>query len=482
MWKVNSLRSLGSIALIAMAALGVARADSVVQVSSSSDQGANDSLAWNQKGTDGTVLPVSFSAQTALSNNVTVNLGAANSIISTVCAASPCSWTGGGFTAGDALLWTSDAGNGGSGPVTLNFATAVAAAGALIQSDLPGQFTGQIQVYNGATLLAAYTVTSDPSGDPVYLGALDQSGPNITSVTFSLTACATLCTDFGLDTVNVNASIAPSLSSPSSPSTLAGSNVTFTWNPGTATMFQFRLGNILGANDVFSSGPTSATSETVTTIPTEDHPLYARLYYQVGGAWEYIDYVFTEAGTPTTPSLTLPVAGSTLSGSTATFTWDPGSATRFRFRLGTTLGGNDVFGSGDTYKNSVEVISLPTNGVTLHARLSYSASGTWQSIDYTFKEFGTFSPPALTAPSGPTPLSGSTVFTWDPGAGSTQFRLKVGTTGVGSSDLFDSQPVPLGTTAEAVDIPANGTNVYVRLAYRVNGAWQRTDYTFTEAP
>ena len=160
------LKQLGSIALVSIAAVGVARADSMQQVTSSSSQAANDSLSWLQKGADGTVLPASFTATTVTSNSVTVGMGAANSITSVVCSASPCSWTGSGFTAGHTLLWTSDAVNGGSGPVTLTFATHVSGAGALIQSDLPGAFTGQVQVYNGSTLLATYSVASDTGGRP----------------------------------------------------------------------------------------------------------------------------------------------------------------------------------------------------------------------------------------------------------------------------------------------------------------------------
>ena len=202
------LKGLGSAVLISLLCLGVARADTLQQITSSATQAANDSLSWTQKGADGTVLPVSFTATTALANSVTVDLAAANSVVSVVCTATTCSWTGTGFTAGHSLLWTSDAGNGGSGPVTLLFSKSVSGVGALIQADLPGAFTGEIQLYNGSTLLGTYTVASDTAGDPVYLGALDDSGPNINKVVFSLTSCASLCTDFGLDTVNVNAATA----------------------------------------------------------------------------------------------------------------------------------------------------------------------------------------------------------------------------------------------------------------------------------
>ncbi len=246
------LKQLGSIALVSIAAVGVARADSMQQVTSSSSQAANDSLSWSQKGADGTVLPISFSATTATSNAVTVGLGAANSVTSVVCTASPCSWTGTGFTAGHTLLWTSDAANGGSGPVTLTFATQVSGAGALIQSDLPGAFTGQVQVYNGSTLLATYSVASDTAGDPVYLGARDLTGPNISKAVFSLTACPSICSDFGLDAVNVNAAAASTV-------TLTPTSLTFASTPvGLTTAAQSVTVKNTGATAV------TLTSETIT--------------------------------------------------------------------------------------------------------------------------------------------------------------------------------------------------------------------------
>lgn len=233
MFECVNLKRLTGVFAAVLLTVGVGNADTLKQITTSAAQGANDSLAWSQKGADGVVLPVSFTATTTLANSVTVSLGAANSVLSTVCAATPCSWTGTGFTAGHELLWTSDAGNGGSGPVTLTFAKGMAGAGALIQADLPGAFTGQIQLYNGATLLGTYTVASDTAGDPVYLGAQDTSGANINKVVFSLTTCASLCTDFGLDTVNVNTAVA------APPVTLSPTSLTFAATPvGTTTAAQ----------------------------------------------------------------------------------------------------------------------------------------------------------------------------------------------------------------------------------------------------
>jgi trimeric autotransporter adhesin len=277
------LKQLGSIALVSIAAVGVARADSMQQVTSSSSQAANDSLSWLQKGADGTVLPASFTATTVTSNAVTVGMGAANSVTSVVCSASPCSWTGSGFTAGHTLLWTSDAVNGGSGPVTLTFANHVSGAGALIQSDLPGAFTGQVQVYNGSTLLATYSVASDAGGDPVYLGARDLTGPNISKAVFSLTACPSLCTDFGLDTVNLNAAAGSITLTPTSltfavtavGATSAPQSVTVK-NTGTGTV-TLNSETITGANatSFIKSGTTCGASLAAgasCTVSVEFHP------------------------------------------------------------------------------------------------------------------------------------------------------------------------------------------------------------------
>src|SRR5229473_1657408 len=183
-------------------------ADNVVLVTSRTGQGANDLVLWSQLGADAALLGSTFSATSLGGVTVAGTLAGANSIISVVCAASPCSWTGSSFSASDVLLWTSDSGSSGNGPITLTFGAPVTGAGAMIQANAPGQFTAQIQAFNGATLLGSFTKTSDAAGDALYVGVQDQTGPNITKVVFSVTACAPVdssgCTDFAIDTVNLN--------------------------------------------------------------------------------------------------------------------------------------------------------------------------------------------------------------------------------------------------------------------------------------
>jgi hypothetical protein len=200
---------LGALILLVLFTTPAVWADTLIAVNSQPAQGANDFVNWSQLGADATLLGATFGASSVGLVPVTATLAGANSVISVVCTASPCSWTGSGFTAADSLLWTSDAGNSGNGPVTLAFLTPITGAGAMIQANAPGQFTAQIQAFNGATLLGTFTVLSDAAGDAVYIGVQDQTAANITKVVFSITACGPLdlsgCTDFAIDTVNLNA-------------------------------------------------------------------------------------------------------------------------------------------------------------------------------------------------------------------------------------------------------------------------------------
>jgi hypothetical protein len=59
--------------------------------------------------------------------------------------------------------------------------------------------------------------------------------------------------------------------------------------------------------------------------------------------------------------------------------------------------------------------------------------------------------------------------------------LYVGTTGVGSSDIYSGKAVWYTVTSATVSIPANGVLIYVRLNYQLNGVWHHIDYTYTES-
>jgi N-acetylneuraminic acid mutarotase len=188
-------------------------------------------------------------------------------------------------------------------------------------------------------------------------------------------------------------------------------------------------------------------------------------------------------GTTSTPSLTTPAPGSTLSGSTATFAWsNPGNLARFVLRLGTTgFGSTDVFSGAANTGTTEQVSGIPTNGAYLYATLWYFLNGKWQYANATYTETGTPTPPALTTPAPGSTLPGSTVtFGWDPGAGSTRFVLRLGTTGPGSMDVYSGASTT-ATSVQVSTVPTNGAKLYARLWYYLNETWKYVDATYTEA-
>lgn len=124
----------------------------------------------------------------------------------------------------------------------------------------------------------------------------------------------------------------------------------------------------------------------------------------------------------------------------------------------------------------------PTNGVNLYATVSSKINGSWEPNYFTYTEAGTPAPAALTSPAPGTILPGSSVtFTWSTGSGPTAYLLYLGTTAVGSSNLYASPSTTTATSVTVTGIPTSGATVHATLYSKINGAWQNAKYTFTEA-
>ena len=161
------LRAIISAMAIVLLAATSSWADSLALVTSQAAQGGNDSVEWSQVGSNGTVLSASFGTNSNKGTTVSVSLSGPNSVLSVVCPASSCSWSGAGFASGDTLIWTSSGSNGGNGPITVTFGRGEAGAGTLIQADGPSQFTATIQAFSGSTFLGSFTETSDSRGTAI---------------------------------------------------------------------------------------------------------------------------------------------------------------------------------------------------------------------------------------------------------------------------------------------------------------------------
>jgi predicted outer membrane repeat protein len=186
-----------------------------------------------------------------------------------------------------------------------------------------------------------------------------------------------------------------------------------------------------------------------------------------------------QAVSPSGPAkLASPAPGSTLTGPSATFTWTPSiGASGYSLWLGTTgAGSSNLYDSRATSGTSVTVGRLPTNGATIYARINTIFNGVSVHTDFTYTAV---SEAVLTLPAPSSVLAGASVtFIWTPVAGATAYSLWLGSTGTGSSNLFDSG-ARTGTSIAVARLPANGETIYARINTIFNGVSVHTDFTYT---
>jgi hypothetical protein len=112
------------------------------------------------------------------------------------------------------------------------------------------------------------------------------------------------------------------MTSPAAGATLSGASVTFTWNAVSgAVSYWLDVATAQGQSNLFGQNMVLATSQTVNGIPTDGSTIYVTLWTLIGGSWPYNSYTYKAAGVNTKAVMISPTAGSTLSGSSVTFTW-----------------------------------------------------------------------------------------------------------------------------------------------------------------
>ena len=279
--------------------------------------------------------------------------------------------------------------------------------------------------------------------------------------------------------------LGPVITDPSPGSVLAGADVSFQWDASgqNVTEWWLFLGTTEGANDLHDSGSLAAsTSTNVTGLPVDGSTIHARLRFRVdGGAWEYNDFIYTAADL--IPRLLSPAPGSVLPGSQATFQWAENGLTvdDWQLQLGSAAGDADIYDSGLLGAvTTVTVSGIPTDGRTVHARLSFLIAGAWDFRDYTY--IADIGDPEITAPVPGTVLPGATVtFEWMAnGAPITDYKLYVGTV-VGQYDIYSSGSLGTQTSVSVSGIPVNGSTVHVRLWSYYDERWSTRDFEYTAA-
>jgi YVTN family beta-propeller protein len=179
------------------------------------------------------------------------------------------------------------------------------------------------------------------------------------------------------------------MQSPTPGSTLSSSSVAFTWSAGTgATGYWLDIGSAAGGNQYYQSGNLGgALTTTASGLPTDGSTVYVTLYSLVGGQWLSRPYTYTafSAGSGLAVMQT-PTPGSTLNGSTATFTWSGGAgATGYWFDIGNVVGGNQYYQSGNLGNVlTTTVTTLPADGSQVYVTLYSLIGGQWYSNAYMY--------------------------------------------------------------------------------------------------
>jgi hypothetical protein len=180
------------------------------------------------------------------------------------------------------------------------------------------------------------------------------------------------------------------LTTPTPSSTLTSSTVTFDWTAGSPGPYSYWLdiGSSAGGNNYYSSGNLgNVTTTTVSGLPTNSSTIYATLYTLIGGTWYGNAYTYTAwNGANGLAAMQTPQPGTTLSGTTVTFTWSSdSSATAYWVDIGSSAGGNNIYSSGNLGTATTTTVStLPANGTTIYVSLYSYVGGQWVNNPVTY--------------------------------------------------------------------------------------------------
>ena len=267
--------------------------------------------------------------------------------------------------------------------------------------------------------------------------------------------------------------------SPAAGTVFSGPSATFAWTAGSgATGYYLYLGTTgTGSHDITTSAQLTTTGVTITGLPVNGKIIYARLYTSINGALTYADYTYTAA---TQATLTSPAAGAVFAGPSVPFTWNAAAgATGYYLEIGSTgVGSNNIYSSAAKTVTSYSFAAMPTSGGTIYVRLITNFNGTWVNSDTTYKAASRAS---ITSPTAGAVLPGPSVpFTWSSAANATGYYLWIGSTGVGSNNIYNSA-LKTSTAYTYTAMPTNGETIYVRLTTNYSGTWASSDYTYTAA-
>ncbi len=313
--------------------------------------------------------------------------------------------------------------------------------------------------------------------------------PTSTLGTYPSTCLGAVNANYVITYVAGKVTVTPSpaaITSPANGSTLSGASATFTWSPSGPTPSQYALyvgTQGQGSSNVLHLNSTTATSYTVNNIPTLGGAVNVTLYWYINGVTYSAFYTYKQAGSTTPAAMTSPAAGSTLPGTSATFTWTPSNPvpTNYALYVGSQgTGSSNILHLNSTTATTYTVNNIPILGGTVNVRLYWYIGGSTFFADYTYKMAGSSTPAAIISPAPGSTLPGaSATFTWTPSnPAPTNYLLLVGTQGAGTSNILYLGPTT-ATSYTVNNLPITGGKVYVTLYWYINGSTFSAKYVYT---
>ena len=205
--------------------------------------------------------------------------------------------------------------------------------------------------------------------------------------------------------------------------------------------------------------------------------LFVQLWTHLGGAWQTPRQYLYYAAASCVADMLAPVPGSKLTATTATFTWNAGTAAdNYWMDVGNSLGQGDILAVA-TADLSQTASGLPCDGRTLYVQLWSHINGAWQPpMQYTYAAWAACGAVTTPAP-GATFTSSTVTFSWTAGTGVSAYMLDVGTA-PGQGDIFSAN-VGTALSRAVSGIPINGNPIYVQLSAAIGGVWYRSRYIYT---
>lgn len=180
------------------------------------------------------------------------------------------------------------------------------------------------------------------------------------------------------------AAVAAQITSPTPGTPLSGSTVTFNWNTGTGvSAYQLWIGSSFAGYNLYQGPLQSDTSATVSGLTGTT--IYVRLWSKSGANWLYNDYQYTQS--PVAAQILSPTPGTSISGSSVTFSWDTGTAINgYQLWIGTAPGRYNLF-EGPLQTSTLAAVSSLIPGA-IYVRLWSKSGSTWLYRDYQYTYTG----------------------------------------------------------------------------------------------